>query len=196
MLDHDFGFAPNPFYGVCTLATCKPKIREHAAVGDFVVGTGSAKRGRRGYLVYFMAVDEILTYDQYWADPRFLQKRPNRRGSKMQAFGDNIYHTARTGGWAQADSFHSLRTGRANPLNVEHDTKSAKVLIGHEYAYWGGTGPEIPAIFRQYDGVDLCAGRGHKNRFDDEMVFSVLSWLVSLDERGYAGTPTDWKRSR
>ena len=22
----DFGFAPNPFYGFCTLATCKPKI--------------------------------------------------------------------------------------------------------------------------------------------------------------------------
>src|SRR5712671_5339411 len=24
----DFGFAPNPFFGVCTLATCKPDIRK------------------------------------------------------------------------------------------------------------------------------------------------------------------------
>ncbi|MFH1865797.1 MAG: hypothetical protein ABIK85_07930, partial [Candidatus Eisenbacteria bacterium] len=29
----DYGFAPNPFCGVCTLATCKPKIRESASVG-------------------------------------------------------------------------------------------------------------------------------------------------------------------
>lgn len=25
---HDFGFAPNPFDGLCTLATCKPDIRK------------------------------------------------------------------------------------------------------------------------------------------------------------------------
>ena len=30
VFDHDYGFAPNPFHGVCTLATCKPSIREHA----------------------------------------------------------------------------------------------------------------------------------------------------------------------
>ena len=24
---YDSGFAPNPFYGYCTLATCKPDIR-------------------------------------------------------------------------------------------------------------------------------------------------------------------------
>ena len=42
----DFGFAPNPFYGFCTLATCKPKIREHASVGDWVVGTGARSSGR------------------------------------------------------------------------------------------------------------------------------------------------------
>ena len=50
VLDHDYGFAPNPFYDVCTLATCKPSIRERAAIGDYVVGTGCAKRHRRGFL--------------------------------------------------------------------------------------------------------------------------------------------------
>jgi hypothetical protein len=39
----DYGFAPNPFFGVCTLATCKPKIRKAAAIGDWVVGTGSSR---------------------------------------------------------------------------------------------------------------------------------------------------------
>ena len=39
---YDSGFAPNPFYGYCTLANCKPIIRGHAQVNDWVVGTGSA----------------------------------------------------------------------------------------------------------------------------------------------------------
>lgn len=38
VVDRDFGFAPNPFHGYCTLATCKPGIRKSAAMGDWVVG--------------------------------------------------------------------------------------------------------------------------------------------------------------
>lgn len=34
---YDSGFAPNPFYGYCTLATCKPDIRRAAEVGDWLV---------------------------------------------------------------------------------------------------------------------------------------------------------------
>ena len=67
----DFGFAPNPFGGTCTLATCKPDIRQRAVVGDWVVGlTSAADRGVLG-LVYVMRVDEVLTYDTYWRDARF-----------------------------------------------------------------------------------------------------------------------------
>lgn len=34
----DSGFAPNPFHGFCTLATCKARIRERATTGDWVLG--------------------------------------------------------------------------------------------------------------------------------------------------------------
>ena len=44
----DYGFAPNPFFGVCTLATCKPIVRRVAAIGDWIVGTGSKANGRQG----------------------------------------------------------------------------------------------------------------------------------------------------
>ena len=40
----DYGFAPNPFFSTCTLATCKPKIRRTASVGDWIIGTGSKKK--------------------------------------------------------------------------------------------------------------------------------------------------------
>ena len=43
ILAFDSGFAPNPFYGYCTLADCKPKIRKQAQVGDWIIGLGSKK---------------------------------------------------------------------------------------------------------------------------------------------------------
>ena len=62
----DFGFAPNPFYGICSLATCKPRIRCAANVGDWIVGTGSKKRGRQNFFVYVMRVTDSYTYNEYW----------------------------------------------------------------------------------------------------------------------------------
>lgn len=77
----DFGFAPNPFHSWCTLATCKPEIRKTEQVGDWIIGTGSATKSRAGRAVYAMRVAEILTFEQYWKDPRFLRKaaRPARQ---------------------------------------------------------------------------------------------------------------------
>jgi hypothetical protein len=196
VVEHDYGFAPNPFYGVCTLATCKPRIRAHASVGDYVVGTGCAKRRRRGYLVYFMRVEEILTFDDYWVNHRFQRKRPSLRGSKMQAFGDNVYHRdPNTGLWQQANSFHSLRDGSPNPINVEHDTQSTRVLIGSDFGYWGGSGPKIPGQYRDFNGVDICAKRGHRSNFPDGLVTAFVEWLRGLNEQGYIGTPLDWVRT-
>ena len=41
VVTHDNGFAPNPFHGFCTLATCKAPVRERAEIGDWVLGVGS-----------------------------------------------------------------------------------------------------------------------------------------------------------
>ena len=38
ILARDFGFAPNPFYSICSLATCKPIIRKKAQIGDWIIG--------------------------------------------------------------------------------------------------------------------------------------------------------------
>ncbi len=58
---YDSGFAPNPFYGYCTLATCKPDIRRGAEVGDWVVGSGSNDRSirRGGHLVYAISTANL-----------------------------------------------------------------------------------------------------------------------------------------
>ena len=191
----DYGFAPNPFYGRCTLATCKPKIRKCAAVGDYIIGTGAAQRKRSGYLVFYMRVDETTTYDTYWDDPRFEHKRPRLRGSKKQAFGDNIYHkNPRTSKWLQADSYHSRPGGRPNPLNVDHDTQCDRVLIATEFTYWGGEGPVIPVRLGSGDNAKFFGGRGYR-LIPERIAMTLFEWIRSLDQQGCVGQPLDWSRS-
>ena len=143
-----------------------------------------------------MRVSEITTFDEYWSDPRFLQKRPLLRGSKKQAFGDNIYHRdTHTDDWLQENSLHSFQDGNINQANLRRDTQSARVLIGAEYAYWGGSGPRIPDNFRNWDGVDICAHRGHKNKFPEGLIAGFVAWYCSLEQHGYVSPPLDWEYS-
>lgn len=188
----DYGFAPNPFYGFCTLAACKPQIRQAAQAGDWIVGTGSKTKGRDGCLVYAMLVGEALSFDEYWNDPRFWCKRPNLRGSLKQAYGDNIYHQDPASGlWLQADSHHSFENGRQNPPNTQRDTRANRVLIGDDFVYWGGSGPVIPDFRR----VSICKiGPNHKSDFPGEVVAEFVNWIRSAGDWGYCGAPLEWNR--
>jgi hypothetical protein len=193
VIARDFAFAPNPFYGVCTLATCKPKIRAAAVIGDWILATGSKAKRRDGYLVYAMNVDEILTFDEYWKDPRFRQKRPLLNGSLKQRYGDNIYHRDKSGRWIQENSHHSFPDGTPNPRNIKRDTSTTtRVLLGRKFGYWGRIGPKVPARLRQ-EGTDICSKtQGHKSRFDDRLVQGFLAWMNSLELDGFMGTPTEF----
>jgi hypothetical protein len=70
-LRYDDGAAPYPFWGVCTLVICKPKIWRTAQVGDWILGLGSANSpiGDVSDAVdYAMKVTEKMTlqkYDEY-----------------------------------------------------------------------------------------------------------------------------------
>jgi hypothetical protein len=189
----DFGFAPNPFFGWCTLATCKPNIRRVAQEGNWVVGVGSAANRQPSKLVYVMRVGETMTFNEYWQDPRFAQKRPSFGLSMKYAFGDNIYHreTSDEASWIQANSHHSMADGTTNTLNLEADTQADRVLISSEFTYWGGEGPVIPAGFAQF-----IARRGHKSNFTPRAVEEFLDWCCSSGETGRVGVPLKWNTAR
>lgn len=190
----DYGFAPNPFFGTCTIATCKPKLRRTAKVGDWIVGVGSKTQNRHGHIVYVMQVAEEMTFNEYWADERFARKKSNLAGSLKQAFGDNIYFHDRNGQWHQSNSRHSREDGSLDRDHVEHDTDTDKVLISGTYAYWGGCGPELPSIFRNWNGHDIGnPGRSHKCRFPRELVNAFVEWFIGLDVHGFLYEPLDWK---
>lgn len=191
VIARDYGFAPNPFHGVCTLATCKPVIRRVASVGDWIVGTGSAACHRTGQLICAMRVSETMSFDEYWAEPRFRLKRPDLAGSRMQAYGDNIYSRDADGQWLQLDSHHSLPGGEINAANVEDDTQTNRVLIANDFWYYGAEAPAIPAAFRGDGASDICARRGHKTNFASGLVDGFLGWLEERPS-GCLGRPDRW----
>ncbi len=189
VLAFDSGFAPNPFGGYCTLATCKPKIRKRAQIGDWIVGTGSnAKSVRRGkFLVYVMRVEEVLTFSQYWYDPRFVDKKPNLRGSYLMACGDNIYQPHPSGsGWLQSESYHSQRD---REKHIRHDTKVNRVLLSREFVYFGAQGPKIPKHLREAGLVH--PGQNHTRIPCPQTMAVFEAWFKTLGRMGYRGKPQD-----
>lgn len=138
VVDRDFGFAPNPFHGYCTLATCKPRIRRNAKVGDWIMGVGGRRLKATGKCIYLMKVTEVLTFNEYWNDPRFICKRSVRNGSKVTMVGDNIYHKEpNDNSWIQEDSHHSLDDGSPNFKNIKKDTSSINVIVSQHFYYFG-----------------------------------------------------------
>lgn len=144
VVDRDFGFAPNPFHGCCTLATCKPDIRKGAQIGDWVMGVGGARLKATGRCVYLMRVSDVSTFDEYWSDQRFELKKSLRNGSLVMMVGDNIYHyDAPSDRWVQEDSHHSNPDGSPNIKNMQTDTRSANVLISSRFYYFGCSAPHV-----------------------------------------------------
>ncbi len=192
---YDIGFAPNPYYGVCTLATCKPRIRGKARIGDWVAGVGSKQKGQQGQLVFALRVEEALSYDEYWGDPRFQQKKPNRAGSLKQRYGDNIYHRSSNGtSWIQEDGRHSLEDGSPNMRHVERDTSAPRVLLSETFVYYGNHAVEIPDKLRNWQGQDMgLPGRSYRCNYPDELRDAFTTWLESQVHLGIAGEPLDWQ---
>lgn len=197
VVDRDFGFAPNPFHGCCTLATCKPVIRRVAAIGDWVIGMGGGSLQATGRCVYAMRVGRTLTYEEYWNDPAYRDKRPVRNGSKTMLVGDNIYHRdSPTSVWLQEDSHHSRSDGSPDLHNVAQDTQTNRVLISDRFYYFGDAAPVVPPQIFQ----DMGYANNHNHRtFPLAVCGNLLTWL----ETSYASKrnrlvsdPFNFNRSR
>ncbi|MFC5404661.1 hypothetical protein [Cohnella soli] len=193
VLTRDYGFAPNPFGGYCTLATCKPEIRKNASVGDWVIGTGSnnqkVKMGNK--LLYAMQVTEILGFEEYWNDQRFQYKKPIMNGSKKQKYGDNIYRfDQQEQKFFQIDSHHSLPNGQVNLMNLERDTKGKKVLISTLFWYFGEEAPQMPVELSE---EFVKKGVGHKKIKNELRMNDFIEW-ISTFESGYIARPWLFKK--
>ncbi|MBY8917963.1 hypothetical protein KUG85_18315 [Nitratireductor sp. L1-7-SE] len=171
----DFGFAPNPFHGFCTLACCKPRIRAVAQTGDWVIGVAGSALAEPGRCIFGMRVTEIMTFDEYWLDSRFEVKKPLRNGSRVMMLGDNIYHRDNdNAGWQQEDSHHSHPDGSPDASNIKTDTQANRVLISDQFNYFGASAPLIPS--NVLSSIGYSNGRNHR-RFSMQAAEPLLSWF-------------------
>jgi hypothetical protein len=184
IVTHDTGFSPNPFWGCCTLADCKPAIRRTAQVGDWIVGLSPRATGNR--VVFAMKVDEILDYARYFHEQRFANKIPNyTMGKVIYKTGDNIYKPLPNGGFQQLRSMHA--DGEKENLQTKaHDLGGVNALVGKMFHYFGGSGPDLPAWLNE-----LKVRRAHKNRFSQKTISDFLKFISSYPP-GIIAPPTNW----
>jgi len=184
VVTHDTGFSPNPFWGCCTLADCKPAIRRTAQVGDWIVGISPKADGNR--LIYAMHVEEILPYDKYYRDSRFTVKIPDHtKGKVVYKCGDNIYKLLPNGDFQQLQSMHSNGTNE-NPETKAHDLGGKNVLISKTFYYFGQEALNLPEVLD-----DLKVGRAHKNRFSQKVISAFIDFIARQTE-GVNAPPSAW----
>jgi hypothetical protein len=181
IVKNDGGFAPNPFHRFCTLACCKPKIRQFANVDDIIVGLTPKGLGHK--LVYAMRVTEKLSFKDYWSAPRFEEKKPAEQSKQ----GDNIYRPI-SNGFSQLPFVHG-------PKEKERDLGGQFVLASNEndFVYFGKEAVALPAALRKA----LSVGRGYR-KFSEEdpdpekaRVVVEFKKLFKKLPRGKKGEPRD-----
>lgn len=154
-------------------------------LGDLIVGTAPSPHQDR--IIFCMEVTETLTFDEYWADPRFQPKRPYFYSSTKAAFGDNIYRS-HAGGWLQAESHHTHDDGSPSVENIVTDTSTNRVLVSDNFSYWGRSKVALPAHLREI----IKAGPGHKSSsIGLDVRRDLRDWFDTVP-KGLIGLPQDW----
>ena len=198
----DSGFAPNPFWGRLTLATCKPEIREAKRVGDWIAGFTSGKLcgdpvGSER-LVYLMQVAEKIPIGDYFLDPEFHNKFPTN-DSLVGRRGDNIYRPRKKGAVLPGD-FEQLN----NESHYDEpalcsvgesrrtDVGGKFVLLADRFVYFGRDALNIPREVRPKipKGQHPSGYQTH----DVELARLFIDYVLSeAKSKRILGPPTSWE---
>ena len=184
----DGGGAPNPFWGLCTLAICKPRIRRSAKEGDWVVGTGSVNSpvgDVSGKVVYAMRVTQKMTMEDY---DRFTQSELPRKiplvhsADPRRRCGDSIYDFSTLA--------PSLRPGWHCEKDRSADLSGGWVLLSNHFFYFGDKPVALPEALL---GI-VKQGRGHRSSSNTPYVDDFVCWIHSLGYPPAAliGKPQEW----
>ncbi len=171
-IPYDDGAAPNPYWGVCTLAICKPAIRRVAKKGDWVVGTGSKKtltgNDFSGQIVYAMEVTAVLPMAEYdaWTIDELPKKIPSIRSKDLRRkVGDSIYDF-RFNPPKQRPGVHS----EGNRLT---DLGGKNVLLSTNFYYFGNKPLRLPQALLPI----VHQTQGHKAIANDKYIDTFLEWF-------------------
>ncbi len=193
---HDGGSAPNPFYGLCTLAICKPAIRRVAKKRDVIVGLGCGKDESR--IIYCMVVDAVVPWADYIEECKLgnlteikLNKRQNLKGKipeNENDQGDCIWKDASK----YLDSIPSW-SGHEGEYDFKRDM-NGNVLVGETYWYFGKGDKHKIDLPDDLKNI-IPYGQGHRsnsnNRFSEQFVDFFNEQLIerNITTIGKMGTP-------
>ena len=194
-MTNDSGFAPNPFFGVMTLATCKAGIRKIAKEGEWIAGFTSKEMDEKTSvgeekLVYLMHIDEPpITMEQYSIDSRFDKKKVSNK-NQVTKNGDNIYFDFRSDILAK-----QLKNSNHNIKEKEKDLSGKRVLISYDFYYFGGYEPlEISKDIRAYIKIPKChALYGYITRGEFAEKFIKYVKASAKRKSGLLNRPYTWK---
>jgi len=190
----DAGFAPNPFFGIMTLATCKPRIRKCKKKGDWIAGFTSKELCEdevgKERLVYLMQVEEKILIADYYSDPKFKRKIPDCLCREELSFvhksGDNIYKP-------EGDGFIQIKNPNHGPMEHKHDLSGKFVLISTRFYYFGRNPLEIPESLRPEvpKGQSAHGSLTH----DTERASEFIKYITENYRIGVHNAPNKWPRN-
>lgn len=162
-MTHDTGFAPNPFHGMLTLATCKPRIRKCAKEGYWISGWTSNEVYDKEYkkhnfsddtqkLIYLAKVKKVITFKEYWEGKDYsLKKQPEKtdeggkecfkscgnsivaKNDDISFCGDNIYEPDANASFG----FKRHENPHHGEKEKERDLSGEHVLVCEDFYYFG-----------------------------------------------------------
>jgi hypothetical protein len=192
----DAGFAPNPWWGYLTLATCKPKMREKKVCGDWIAGftsgelCGHAVGAER--LVYLMLISEKLPIADYYRAKRFERKIPQPGSKDLRLrLGDNIYRPLKE--YPQTDDdFVQVDDYCHGSDQKHHDLSGKNVLLAKQFVYFGRDAIAIPKEVRPVVPAGQSA-HGSQTR-DNTRAFVFIEYVAKrAGLRGAVlGAPHSW----
>ncbi len=163
VVDHDYGFAPNPFHEYCTLVHCmfskssKRNLVEmvkqdyDSGYEVWVTGTGgvSSNTSGHGTIIYLMKVNDAIPVTKYYTDEKYKEKKHKANGTEIEQLGDRNYH-------------------------IHTNISNRYALISNEYFYFGKNAIEIdnPEI----KGCLEKRGPRYKRDFEETFIKLFLEW--------------------
>jgi len=161
----DTGFAPNPYFGVLTLATCKPGMRSNKRIQHeidsgnevWIAGWSSSHINpaptNRHELIWIGKVAEQISIADYWE--QYPQKRAKAAelsangcgcckgasvgsvSQELEFYGDNIYRPC-----DEAEMGYEWQPNNFHEESDKaHDLSGRNVLICEEFYYFSGESP-------------------------------------------------------
>lgn len=175
-LRYDDGAAPNPFWGICSLAIRNPALRLAAEVDDWIVGLGAVKSpigDISDHVVYAMKVTSKMTLEEYdmFCKTFVPKKKPDWRNRDYRMrVGDCIYNYNSPGNPKMRTSIHKEE-------NQEKDLSGLYALVSKQFYYFGDQPVKLPDDLRPI----MPTAPGYKSDDNQPYMELFVSWIENLD---------------